>query len=183
MVSIDVLAAVHHPVRRRIIDRLSLEGPSQVGTLARDFGEQVGSISHHLRMLERAGVVERAPELATDGRTSWWRYVKTSISWSTEDFAGRPADVHRARVAEKLNVEHQVANLVAWKKREGSFPAAWRRAAYSQDALAKATPEELADLSDRIQATVAEWKDAIDLDDAQQRESVFLFSHGFPSQP
>ncbi len=183
MVSIDVLAAVHHPVRRRIIDRLALEGPSQVGALADAFGEQVGSISHHLRMLERAGVVERAPELATDGRTSWWRYVKTSISWSADDFAERPAQLHRAKVAEKLNVEHQFANLVAWKKREGSFPEAWRRAAYSQDSLAKATPQELDDLSGRILATIEEWRAGIDTDDGQQRESVFLFSHGFPSRP
>jgi DNA-binding transcriptional ArsR family regulator len=98
MVTIDVLTAVHHPVRRRIIDYLVLHGPSQVGTLAQAFGEQVGSISHHLRMLERVDVVERAPELATDGRTSWWRYKRLSISWSPDDFSDSPADLHRARL-------------------------------------------------------------------------------------
>ncbi len=73
MTTIDVLRAVHHPIRRRIIEYLYINGDSQVGALAKDLEQQVGSISHHLRMLERAGVVERAPELATDGRTSWWR--------------------------------------------------------------------------------------------------------------
>ncbi len=143
MVSIDVLTAVHHPVRRRIIDHLVLHGPSQVGTLAQAFGEQVGSISHHLRMLERVDVVERAPELATDGRTSWWRYKALSISWSPDDFSESPADLYRARAAEKLNFEHQVAKFVGWKRRSGSFSPEWRRAAYSSDSLAKATPDEL----------------------------------------
>ena len=61
MTSIEILRAVHHPTRRRMVDFLYLHGPSQVGTLARELGEQVGSISHHLRMLERAGVVAHVP--------------------------------------------------------------------------------------------------------------------------
>ena len=183
MVSIDVLAAVHHPVRRRIVDRLVLEGPAQVGTLARELEEQVGSISHHLRMLERVDVVERAPELAVDGRTSWWRPKNVSTSWAVDDFSARPADRHRARVAERLNVERQVAKLAAWKRAEGAFPEEWRRAAYSTDSLAKATPGELEDLMARLVSTVSEWKEGIDPDDGQARESVFLFSHGFPSRP
>ncbi|WP_448630094.1 ArsR/SmtB family transcription factor [Cellulomonas soli] len=60
-VAIDVLVAVHHPLRRRLLDYLSVEGPAKVGTLAAHLDQQVGSISHHLRMLERVGVVERAP--------------------------------------------------------------------------------------------------------------------------
>src|SRR4051812_388939 len=91
MTTIETLRAVHHPTRRRMIDLLYLHGPSQVGTLARELGEQVGSISHHLRMLERAGVVAPAPELMTDGRTSWWRLVESSMSWSVDDFADNAA--------------------------------------------------------------------------------------------
>src|SRR6478672_4310172 len=88
MTSIEILRAVHHPTRRRMVDFLYLHGPSQVGTLARELGEQVGSISHHLRMLERAGVVAHAPELSTDGRTSWWRLEQDTLTWSAEDFDG-----------------------------------------------------------------------------------------------
>ena len=42
MTTIETLRAVHHPTRRRMIDLLYLHGPSQVGTLARELGEQVG---------------------------------------------------------------------------------------------------------------------------------------------
>src|SRR5690625_328126 len=103
MTSIEILHAIHHPTRRRIIDFLFVYEPSQVGALARAFNQQVGSISHHLRVLERAGVVARVPELAEDRRTSWWRLDRTTISWSLDDFAGNPADRAQAKAAERLN--------------------------------------------------------------------------------
>src|SRR6478736_10089268 len=99
---IETLRAFHHPTRRRMVDYLYLHGPTQVGTLARELDQQVGSISHHLRMLQRAGVVAPAPELATDGRTSWWRLEQTSLSWSVDDFAGDAAAMVVA-TAQRLN--------------------------------------------------------------------------------
>src|SRR6478735_1081443 len=113
MTTVDVLRAVHHPTRRRIIEVLYLHGPTQVGTLARELGEQVGSISHHLRMLQRAGVVAPAPELATDGRTSWWRLEQESVRWSVDDFADA-ADRLQAKGAQRANIEHHVAKLATW---------------------------------------------------------------------
>lgn len=62
MEDISVIAAVHHPLRRRIFDFLLLHGATQAGTLARELDAQVGSISHHLRMLEKAGGAERADD-------------------------------------------------------------------------------------------------------------------------
>ncbi|RLV50994.1 ArsR family transcriptional regulator [Nocardioides mangrovicus] len=186
-VGIDLLAAVHHPVRRRIVEYLVFEGPSQVGAMARAFGEQVGSISHHLRMLERAGLVERAPELATDGRTSWWRYTDVSVAWSADDFADSPADLHRARAAEKLNLEHQVRKYVEWKNREADLGEEWRRAAFSSDSLARCSAPELRDLLDRLRATFQAWREEVvarvDSGDDEPREPVFWFTHGFPTRP
>jgi DNA-binding transcriptional ArsR family regulator len=181
MVSIDVLTAVHHPVRRRIFDHLVVHGPTQVGTLAQSLEQQVGSISHHLRMLERAGVVERAPELATDGRTSWWRPALDTLRWSVDDYADRPADRVRAQAAERLNIEHQLGKLVDWKRRSASYDEQWRGAAFSNDSLTRATPGELAALQEALTATVREWRDAIDTEDGQEREPVFVFQHGFPT--
>ncbi len=182
MTSIDVVSAVHHPVRRRIIDHLVVHGETQVGALAKALSQQVGSVSHHLRMLERAGVVERAPELATDGRTSWWRFVGPGVSWSVEDFAERPADRVRAEVAERLNFQHHVECYVDWQRAKGSYDTSWRRAAFTSDSYAHATSAELADLQERLQATVREWRGEIDTGDGDEREPVFLFYQGVPSR-
>jgi DNA-binding transcriptional ArsR family regulator len=183
MTSIETLRAVHHPTRRRMVDYLYLHGPSQVGTLARELGEQVGSVSHHLRMLERAGVVAPAPELATDGRTSWWRLEQASISWSVEDFGDDAADRTQAKAAERLNVDHQLGKLAAWKRASGRADPAWRRAAFSADFLALATPDELVVLQEALLATVRGWQAGIDSADGTPREPVFVFAHGFPTRP
>ena len=181
--SIETLQAVHHPMRRRIIDYLFVRGPSQVGALARVLDQQVGSISHHLRMLERVGVVARVPELAVDGRTSWWRLDDASISWSVEDFADNPADRAQARAAERLNIDYQLGRLSTWKQRREVMGEDWRRAAFTSDVLATATSEELTALGQALVRTWNEWRESIDREDGQAREPVFVFAHGFPIQP
>jgi DNA-binding transcriptional ArsR family regulator len=183
MTSIETLRAVHHPTRRRMVDLLHLHGPSQVGTLARELGEQVGSVSHHLRMLEKAGVVARAPELATDGRTSWWRLEQASITWSVEDFADDAANRTQAKAAERLNLDHQLGKLATWMRESERADPAWRRAAFSADFLAMATPDELAALQDALVAVAREWQAGIDVGDGAPREPVFVFTRGFRSRP
>jgi len=165
-----------------MIDYLYLHGPTQVGTLARELGQQVGSISHHLRMLERAGVVVPAPELATDGRTSWWRLEQTSVSWAVDDFADA-ADRVQAKAAERLNIDHHLARLSAWKRESERAGPAWRHAAFSTDSLALASPAELERLAEILRVATREWRDSIDLDDDTERRPVFVFTHGFPTQP
>jgi DNA-binding transcriptional ArsR family regulator len=54
----DTFAALAHPLRREIVERLS-DGPAMVGALTRDFGVSKPTISRHLRVLEDAGLVSR----------------------------------------------------------------------------------------------------------------------------
>lgn len=182
--SIETLRAVQHPVRRRIVEFLGIHGASKVTTLAAALDEQVGSISHHLRMLERVDVVQRAPEKATDGRTSWWQIQPdNTISWSVDDFSDNPADRMQAKAAEKINIEYQIGKLVAWKKESERADESWRRSAFSSSTSTLATADELAHLQELIDATVREWTDSIDKTDGQERKPVFVFSHGFPTRP
>jgi len=180
MEEIEAITAVHHPVRRRIYDYVALHGTTQVTAVARALGLQVGSVSHHLRMLERAGVVERAADTTGDKRTSWWRAARHGLSWSAEDFTDSPADALLAREAERANVRMQADRLRAWHRRSAPLPE-WSRAAFSIDALAWATPDELTALSAALQETVATWQAGIDTDDGAERRPVFVFTHGFPT--
>lgn len=54
-------AALADPTRRAILARLA-RGDTTVGDLARPFRVSRPAISKHLRVLERAGLVRRAPE-------------------------------------------------------------------------------------------------------------------------
>jgi DNA-binding transcriptional ArsR family regulator len=56
-------AALSHPVRRRIVERLA-RGPATVGRAAAGSGVSKPAISKHLRVLEEANVIVRV----VDGR-------------------------------------------------------------------------------------------------------------------
>lgn len=54
----DVLTAISHPTRRAIIDRLT-EGPTRFLDIAKPFDTALNSVTKHLKLLERAGLIER----------------------------------------------------------------------------------------------------------------------------
>jgi DNA-binding transcriptional ArsR family regulator len=186
----DELTAIHHPVRRRLLEHLHLEGPSTVGTMAAALGLQVGSVSHHLKTLERAGFVELAPELAKDRRETWWRGITRNVSWSITDFADSPTDLLLATAAERANLQHHNDKVLTWfTDREEADPA-WVDAAFATEHWATATPAELTDLSRRILELYGTWAAECDAaaateDDETraQRRPVFVFAHGNPSRP
>jgi DNA-binding transcriptional ArsR family regulator len=177
---VDKIAAMAHPVRRRILELLGAYGPATVGSLARDTGERVGSVSHHLKMLARAGLIEEAPELARDRRESWWRIVRASWSWSVADFDDDPAGKVVAEAAERDQLRACVGNVQTWFEQRDSYPQDWRRAAYSGTSRLNVSAAELAELGRRITDVMIEFAESIDTDDGQERESVFAFSYAVP---
>ncbi|MFD5214690.1 helix-turn-helix domain-containing protein [Microbacterium sp. NPDC058345] len=177
MEHISVITAISHPLRRRIVDRLLLHGASQVGTLARAFDAQVGSISHHLRMLQKAGVVEQVDAPDGDRRSSWWQLARRSFSWSAADFDS-PADALMAREAERANLRRQLERLQRWHRISPDSELA----GFATDTLAWATQEELTALMDRLTALLDDWRGGIDTEDGKERVPVYFFAHGFPTE-
>jgi DNA-binding transcriptional ArsR family regulator len=54
----DVLAAISHPSRRAIIAQLA-KGPARFLDVAKPFDTALNAVSKHLKLLERAGLIER----------------------------------------------------------------------------------------------------------------------------
>ena len=54
----DVLSAISHPTRRAIIKKLS-SGPARFLDIAEPFDVALNAITKHLKLLERAGLIER----------------------------------------------------------------------------------------------------------------------------
>jgi DNA-binding transcriptional ArsR family regulator len=104
-----VLVALSHPLRRRMLALLKLDGPMTVGMLSLRTDHAVGSVSHHLHTLATAGLVEEVPELARDRRERWWRRTAPALQWSSSDFAADPAEEAIAHAAESINLESQAA--------------------------------------------------------------------------
>ena len=54
----DVLTAISHPTRRAIIEQLT-KGPARFLEIAKPYDTALNSVSKHLKLLERAGLIER----------------------------------------------------------------------------------------------------------------------------
>jgi DNA-binding transcriptional ArsR family regulator len=54
----DVLTAISHPTRRAIIGQLS-NGPARFSDVAKPFDTALNAVTKHLKLLERAGLIER----------------------------------------------------------------------------------------------------------------------------
>jgi DNA-binding transcriptional ArsR family regulator len=178
---LGAVVAISHPVRRRLIEALRLDGPATVSQLAAGSGELVGNVSHHLKVLHRAGMIEEAPELAKDRRERWWRFVPTSMSWSVTDFADEPASELVALAAEEQNLAYHTGKVRDWFERRTSYEAGWREAAFAFEWWVKVTPAELIELRGRISAVIEEFGNE-HRDESQPREDIYLFARGFPGR-
>jgi DNA-binding transcriptional ArsR family regulator len=54
----DVLTAISHPTRRAIIRQLA-KGPARFLDVAKPFDTALNAVTKHLKVLERAGLIER----------------------------------------------------------------------------------------------------------------------------
>jgi DNA-binding transcriptional ArsR family regulator len=54
----DVLTAISHPSRRAIIGKLAM-GPTRFTDVAKPFDTTLNAVTKHLKLLERAGLIER----------------------------------------------------------------------------------------------------------------------------
>jgi DNA-binding transcriptional ArsR family regulator len=178
-----VLAAMSHPARRRLLDVIHVQGPSTVTTLSKATGLAIGSVSHHLRTLAGAGLIEEAPDLARDRRERWWQPRASGLRWSTRDFQGDASSAAIAEAALSLNLEHHTSKVRAWRARADEASAEWQDAAFSTDTWLRLSPAELAALSVELNALLERWHSRAIPDDGIAREHVFVFAHGIPGAP
>ncbi|MDJ0314290.1 helix-turn-helix domain-containing protein [Arthrobacter sp. H35-D1] len=176
------LSAMANPFRSRMLDVLYVDGPSTASGLAQRTGQAVGSVSHHLKVLSAAGLIEEAPELAKDRRERWWRLIAPGTRWSRTEFANDPGAVTAALAAESLSLHRQNQRARDWLANAGTA-GEWDSAAFSTQTWAKMTPAELQELSQELIVLIQKWRFRDIPNDGQERESVYIYAHGFPAQP
>lgn len=184
---LDVLMAFHHPTRRWLAEVLAANGPARVAELASRTGLAAGSVSHHLKLLHRYGIIEPAPELARDTRESWWRSASRTLSWSSEDFEDGTVARRIADCAALANFRHQVRAFQRWRDTASRLPAAWRRLSMVTDSYSLATVERAEDLHRQMTVLILEWTASCREDLAQRpdeaRRPVRTVTWVFPSDP
>ena len=178
-----VLAAMSHPLRRRLMDVLKVHGPATVSALAERTGQRVANVSHHMRVLAEVGLVGDAPDLARDRREHWWRLLSPSLRWSTDDFSQDPAAAAIAQAAQSLNLDHHTRLARDWFAADDEERSSWDDAAFSTDKWLHLTPTELAQLSRQVIELFEQWSGRTVPDDGQVRRPVLVFTYGVPAQP
>ncbi|MGF1430833.1 ArsR/SmtB family transcription factor [Kitasatospora sp. LaBMicrA B282] len=83
------LRALAHPLRMRILDLLSDEGPSTSAKLADRLGENTGTVSWHLRHLAEHGYIEEEEGRGTR-RERWWRRKDRTLVLNTRELSTDP---------------------------------------------------------------------------------------------
>lgn len=181
------LRAIAHPLRVRLYEILTAEGPATVSQLAEKLGAMVGTLSYHLRQLEAHGYIEEAPELAHDRRERWWRAIPGGLRWSEVALDDTPGGREAADAARRVLLGRQIDRLRHWNQHQSRWSGVWRDAAFSTDMLLTLTPHELRQFGDEISEVVHRWVERTRHRQATNgsraakgRRQVFFFAHAFP---
>jgi len=177
------LAALAHPLRRRLLDVLRVDGPATASMLAERTGQAVGNVSHHLHTLAACDLVTEAPELARDRRERWWRLVSRATRWQGSDFGGDATAEAIERAASSLGLERQIGFVRTFLDAPDDETDAWPTGPFSTDTWLRLTDAELATFGAEVIALYRRWADRDLPDDGQERHPVFAFARAVPAQP
>jgi len=138
------LWAMAHPLRLQILGLL-VDGPSTASRLGRRLGESSGSMSYHLRVLSRAGAIVEDAARGTR-RERWWRRREPLfVAVPTDgDLEGRAI---AARLHGYVFERDERARLRFVAEDVGT---AWRESAVVGNWLLELTPQEAAELGERL---------------------------------
>ncbi|MGJ6980091.1 ArsR/SmtB family transcription factor [Aestuariimicrobium soli] len=177
-----VLRAYAHPTRLRILDLLRAKGPLKVSQISDDLDEAIGSISHHLKPLEGAGLVERAPELAQDRRETWWRVPVGRTSWNRSDMT--PAAAQAALQAEELMLQRQ---FDLFRRALHETPdEGWTDASFATSTWLHLTADELRDLNQRLNELIDQFRETSQHHRAEPGSGsrpIFFSARGITAEP
>ena len=177
-----VLTAMSHPLRRFLTSwRRTVRRP--LASWPTDPVRGVSNISHHMRILAEAGLVEEAPELAGDLRERWWRLAVQRITCHTNGARADPAAEAIESAAVSANLDCQVQLVREWLAASDDKRAEWSEGPFSVDAWLRVTPAELTEFGAELMAIVHRWAEREIADDGQIRDTVFTFARAAPGRP
>ncbi|MEO3923235.1 helix-turn-helix domain-containing protein [Micromonosporaceae bacterium B7E4] len=142
-----------HPLRMALLGLLRREGPLTATQAAERLDESVPNCSYHLRQLAKYGLAERSE--GADARERPWQATALSTSW--DDLSEDPEARAAANQLNAVILDHYVARARTHLAQRAYEPADWRAVLGFGDALVHVTAAELAELTRRIEALLAEY--------------------------
>jgi DNA-binding transcriptional ArsR family regulator len=147
------LKALAHPLRADLFRALQ-EGPATSTQLAKRLGSNTGTVSWHLRQLERFGFIEDAPGHGS-GRERWWR---AGVAGTTLDIRDPgmldPVALEAARWFVRDESRAHWEALHHWIDTAQQWSQDWIGASFLHDTVIELTPSELLALQQELLAAV-----------------------------
>jgi DNA-binding transcriptional ArsR family regulator len=174
----QALRALAHPIRLKLLELLTVEGPASGRKLADRIGESTASISYHVGQLAKWGLVEPAPELA-QGRERPWRATSRGITWSAVG-DGSPEFVAASRALREHFIAQRLAALDAYHRHQDDFDTVWQEASWVGEDIGYLDPDELVEAVERIKAVISEYTTAARTRKPGARQVAF-FGYAVPT--
>ena len=181
----DALKGLAHPLRIRLLDVLSFQGPATASMLGRTIGESSGATSYHLRQLARFGFVEEAPPEGAKGRERWWRAAEGGFTLAGAELRRSPATRAAATlVIQEIN-RGRATRLQRWLDSVFEPTSPWHQVGADASYELRLTPEQLRALIFAIDAVISEHKTRAEADprSAADAAPVEVQLNAFPVLP
>ena len=149
----QMLRALAHPTRLKMLGMLRIDGPATATTLATRLGINTGQTSYHLRQLAQHGFVVDDDERG-NGRDRWWKAAHQSTI--TGDMPTRPEDREALDAYMQTVAVIYTQQLQARSRRCRCSRCAWREASTLSDYHVRVTAEH-AEAAHRRRCTSSSW--------------------------
>lgn len=152
---VSSLRAVSNPTRMRILGLLRTRGAMTVGEIGSSVGIASGSVSYHMRQLERAGLAAVDDADDHDGRRRWWRACHVAMSPVRLGEAQDAASV----VDYKRAVSQTYRDVYArFLDNMETVELPWADAATNLDAAVELTLDEFAAMNAELESLLHRWR-------------------------
>lgn len=174
----EMVKALAHPLRMRLIALLRSEGPATATGLAKKMDTNSGATSYHLRRLAEVGFVRELPEMGNK-RQRYWEAAQHGMSWRDTEYDDDP-DARAASDFLTRHLHRQYGRWVDdWLDARSEWPDEWRDVADQSDYSVTVTPDQLAEMTRRVREIYEEY----DRDDAgEEAEDVLIITYAFPAR-
>lgn len=134
------LKALSHPTRLRILTVMSDTEPVTVGQIAEQLGESAGTVSYHLKQLEKAGFVTQTPSPDGDNRRSCWLAAQSRL----EINADTAIDSAMATTMDQVNSTLRKEAWQRYRSASDNLPKQWTDPTVTSSSVLRLTSEEYA---------------------------------------
>lgn len=148
----QVLRAMAHPVRLRIVEELAMTGAATATELSERVGESAANCSWHLRQLAKYGFIEEAE--GGTGRQRPWRLVVQKTRVPASDHRTGQEFTQASDALMDVLLGRELEALRAWQANRHNASAQWRDASFATQSWDYLTAEELAEVRREVMAVL-----------------------------